>query len=114
MAWLGKGVVCCFSKVQQIATNGRGFSPLLSLVISCKLTAGLSPLPAERRTDICTVRAAYEATTRDGRCSKGAGWGKVVQGIYIIQGSNGQQVPVQCTAPWPSLEGDNRYLNKLL
>src|SRR6218665_482 len=110
MAWLGKGVVCCFSKVQQIATNGRGFSPLLSLVISCKLTAGLSPLPAERRTDICTVRAAYEATTRDGRCSKGAGWGEGCSGYLYYTGPNGQQSP--CTAPWPSLEGDNTYLYK--
>jgi len=41
---------------------------------------------------------AYEATTQDGAPRELAG-GKIVRGIYIMQGSNGQQVPVEFLGP---------------
>src|SRR6218665_1636836 len=84
----------------------EGFRPC------CPWSSAVSSQPAEapspRQCGCTSARAAYEATTRDGRCSKGAVWGKGFSRYLYYAGLKGSTSP--CTAPWPSLEGDNRYL----
>src|SRR6218665_3696169 len=59
---MGKGVICCFSKVQQITTSAGGFSPCCpwSSAVSSQLAEAPSPRQGGRTS------AVYEATTRQG------------------------------------------------
>jgi len=85
---------------------------LASLVIS--LSSQPAEDPSSRQDGRTSVPPERPMRRPLGTALRRSWPGEGCSGFYIMQGSNGQQVPVQCTAPWSSLEGDNRYLYKRL